>query len=168
MNNDAHYNQLRETSWRRKLTEAERAALRAHLAAHPETQADWEAEAGLNETLSRLKDAPVSSNFTARVLQSVEREAAARARRPLAGWGWWWRGLSWAPKAATVVFVVGLSLLAYHRQRVATRVELAKSLIAVTDVRSLPTNPQILQDFEAIRRLTQTPPADEELIALLQ
>ena len=168
MNNGAHYNQLRESSWRRTLTEAEQAELRAHLAAHPEAQADWEAEAGLNELLSRLPDAPVSSNFTARVLQSVEREAAARGRPPLAGWAWGWRGLSWMPKAAAAMLVVGLSLLAYQRHQVVTRVRVAESLVAVADVRSLPTNPEILKDFEAIRRLSQTTRADEELLALLK
>ena len=52
------------------------AGRRAHLAAHPEAQADWEAEAGLNDALGRLPDVAVSSNFTARVLQAVEREIA--------------------------------------------------------------------------------------------
>ena len=168
MNGDALYNRLRETSRQRKLTEAEQAELCTYLIAHREAQADWEAEAGLNEVLSQLKDASVSSNFTARVLQAVEHEAAARARAPLAKWAWWWRGLSRMPKAATAVLVVGLGLMAYHRQQVSTRIELAKSLMAVADVRSLPTNPQILQDFEAIRRLSQTPRADEELLALLK
>ncbi len=81
MSNDPTYNRLRELSWRRKLTGAEEAELRAWLAAHPDAQADWEAEAGLNAALGRLPDAPVPSNFTARVLQAVEREAAAELRR---------------------------------------------------------------------------------------
>ena len=63
-------NPLRELVWRRKLTEAEHAGLRAQ----PETQADLELESRLTEALARLPDAPVPSNFTARVLQAVERE----------------------------------------------------------------------------------------------
>ena len=43
MSSDPIYDQLRELSWRRKLTGAEEARLRAWLAAHPEAQADWEA-----------------------------------------------------------------------------------------------------------------------------
>jgi hypothetical protein len=72
------------------------------------------------------------------------------------------------PKAAAAMLVVGLSLLAYQRHQVVTRVKVAESLVAVADVRSLPTNPEILKDFEAIRRLSQTTRADEELLALLQ
>ena len=168
MNGNARYHQLRETSWRRKLTEAEQAELHVHLAAHPEAQTDWEAEAALTEGLGRLQDVPVTSNFTARVLQAVEREVAARSRSRRARWDFWWQSLSWAPKAATAVLVVGLVSLAYHRHQVATRVELAESLVAVADVKSLPAHAEILKDFEAIRRLSQTPPADEELLALLQ
>ena len=89
MTNDPIYNRLRELSWRRELTAAEEAELRAWLAAHPEAQADWEAEAGLNEALRQLPDAPVPSNFTARVLQAVEREAALRERRRGARWRVW-------------------------------------------------------------------------------
>ena len=75
MKNDAFLSLLRESSWRRKLTEAEQAELRAYLAAHPDARADWEMESALNAALTRLPDAPVPSNFTARVLQAVEREA---------------------------------------------------------------------------------------------
>src|SRR5947207_1198597 len=79
MTNDPRYHHLRELSWRRQLTGAEEAELRAWLAAQPEAQAGWEAEAELNEALGRLADAPVSTNFTTRVLQAVELEAAAQA-----------------------------------------------------------------------------------------
>ena len=168
MNGDVRYHELRETSWRRKLTEAEQAELHAHLAAQPEARAELEAEAALTEELGRLNDAPVASNFTACVLQAAERETATRSRSRMARWSFWWQSLSWAPKAATMALVVGVSVAAYHRHQVATRTELAESLVAVADVRSLPAHAEILKDFEAIRRLSQTPPADEELLALLQ
>ena len=42
MNPDPVYQRLRETGWRRPLTAAEQAELRAWLAAHPEQQADAE------------------------------------------------------------------------------------------------------------------------------
>jgi hypothetical protein len=168
MNGDVRHHQIRETGWRRKLTEAERAELRAGLAAEPEAEADLEAEAALTEVLSRLSDAPVASNFTARVLQAVERETAARSHSRMARWSFWWQSLSRATKAATVALVVGVSVAAYHRHQVATRTELAESLVAVADVKSLPAHTEILKDFEAIRLLSQTPPADEELLALLQ
>jgi hypothetical protein len=166
MKSDVRHQQLRETGWRRKLTEAEQAELRAHLAAQPEARTDWEAEAALTEGLDRLNDVPVASNFTARVLQAIERETAARSR--MARSSSWWQSLNWVPKAATMALVLGLSVAAYHHHQVATRAELAESLLAVTDVKSLPAHAEVLKDFEAIRRLSQTPPADEELLALLQ
>jgi len=168
MNNNARYQQLREASWRRKLTEAEQAELRAHLAAQPEAPADWDAEVALTEGLNRLSAVPVASNFTARVLQAVERQTAVQSRSRMARWSDWWPSLRWAPATASAVLVVGVSLLVFHSQQVATRMEVAESLVAVADVKSLPAHAEILKDFEAIRRLSQTPPADEELIALLQ
>ena len=118
--------------------------------------------------MSRLSDLPVASNFTARVLQAVEHETAARPRSRTVPWSNWRQSLSWAPSAASAVIVLGVTLLAYHSHQVSTRMELAESLAAVADVKSLPAHPEVLWDFEAIRRLSQTPPADEELLALLQ
>ena len=76
MTNDPIFERWRERSWRRKLTSAEQAELRAWLAAHPEAQAEWEAEMALNDVLDQLPDAPVASNFTARAVAAVEREKA--------------------------------------------------------------------------------------------
>ena len=163
MNTDPAYLRLRELSWRRKLTAAEAVELRAYLAAHPEAQSDWETEAALGEVLTRLVDTPVSSNFTARVLQAVEREIADHTWAPR--WNWACQVL--LPRAAVVVAVAGLGLFAYQRYEVVERAKLARSVVAVLDAKSLPS-PQVLADFEAIRRLGRTPPADEELLALLK
>jgi anti-sigma factor RsiW len=163
--NDPLYHKLREAGWRRKLASAEQAELRAWLASHPEAQTDWEAELRLTQTLRRLPDAPVPSNFTARVLAAVEREdAGARRKRPT-GWKWAWRSL--LPRVALAAVVLGVGWFAYHESRAAKRLELAQSVAAVADVRSLPS-PEILQDFEAIRQLNPTPAPDEELLALLK
>jgi anti-sigma factor RsiW len=162
--NGPRYNRLLEQSWRRKLTAAEEAELRAWLAAHPEAQSDWEAEAGLNEALGRLADAPMPTNFTARVLQAVELEGATEPR----GRAWAWQ--SWRfflPKAAAAAVVLGAGLLAYHQHEVTKRMELAQCVAAVSEVAALPS-PDALQDFEAIRRLNPTAPADEELLTLMQ
>ena len=168
MSIETRYHQLREAGWRRKLTEAEQAELRALLAAHPEARADWDAEAGLNSALDQLPAAAVSSNFTARMLLAAERETAARARARMAGWRFWRPSFGWAPRVAAAMLVAGLSLLAYHRHQVVMRLETAESLVAVADVKSLPAHPEVLKDFEAIRRLSQTPPPDVDLLALLQ
>src|SRR5580692_12925488 len=99
--NDQDYKQLREAGWRRKLTDHEAAELQKHLAAHPELREEWEADTGLNSLLEKLPEAPaVSSNFTALVMQAVEREAGARNREAATGW-FGWRGLAgWLPKTA--------------------------------------------------------------------
>jgi len=102
MNQDPVDQKLRELNWRRELTAAERAELRTWLAAHPEAQADWQTEAALSKFLARLPDAPVPSNFTARVLQAVERETRTSERAPQRA-RWWHVFLPRAAVAASVV-----------------------------------------------------------------
>ena len=167
MTNDPRYEELRELSWRRKLTDPEAAELRAWLATHPEAQADWESEAWLNEALGQLADVPVPSNFTARVLRGVERERAAqlrRHRRELHFWSRW----RWLPRMAVTAVVLGAGLFAYeHASRSVRRAVYARSVAAVSDVASLP-GPEVLKDFDAIRVSNPTPVADEELLAALK
>jgi len=165
MNDDLAYQRLREIAWRRKLTDAEQSELCAWLAAHHDVRADWESEAALSKLLARLPDVPVPSNFTARALQAVERDAGANVRERAPRWVWTWRAL--VPRAAVTVLVVGAGLFAYQRHALAQRVELAQSVATVADVRSLPS-PQFLEDFDVIRRLLPTPPADKDLLALMQ
>ena len=161
MKNDASFSRLRELSWRRKLTEAEEAELRARLAADPAARADWEMESALNAALNRLPDAPVPSNFTARVLQTVEREAA----RP-SGWNWNWHVfLPRVAFAAVVVTFAGLAL--HHHEIYSQRVALVKSVALVTGSQPLPS-PEALENFDSIRRLSQPQHADDELLALMQ
>jgi anti-sigma factor RsiW len=166
MTNDPIYDHWRELSWRRKLTGAEEAELRAWLAARPEAQADWESEARLNAALGRLADVPVPSNFTARVLQAAEREAAAELRRP--EWkGWGWLRLRWLPKAALTATVVSAGVASCLVIQDAQRKRLVESVAAVSAVPSVPS-PEILRDFDAIRASDPTPVPDEKLLAALQ
>ena len=166
MTNDPIYNHLRELSWRRKLSAAEEDELRAWLATHPEARADWQAETRLNASLSRLPNVSVPSNFTARVLQAVEREAVADLRRPQGKWLAWLR-LRWLPKAALAAIVVGAGLLSYHQVQAAHRKQMVESVAAVSAVSSLP-GPDILKDFDAIRALSPAPVCDEQLLLVLQ
>ena len=166
MSNDPFYQQLLELSWRRKLTVAEETRLRAWLAAHPEAESGWEAETALNQALARSHDLAVSTNFTARVLEAVRLEEAAVSRGRAAERWVWWR-LSWLPKAALAALVVGSGLVSYQNHQLTKRKALALSVAAVSDVASLPS-PDILEDFDAVRALKQTPPADVDLLALLK
>ncbi len=166
MTNDPIYNHLRELSWRRKLTPAEEAQLRAWLAAHPDAQADWEADAGLNAALGALPDTPVPSNFTARVLQAVEREAAAGQRR--SGWNWpAWPRLRWLSRVALTASVVSAGVVSCLVIQDAQRKRLVDSVVAVSAVTSLP-GPEVLKDFDAIRASNPTPHPDEQLLTALQ
>ena len=166
MTDDPIYNRLRELSWRRKLTDAEEAQLRALLAARPEAQADWDTEASLNAVLGRLPDVPVPSNFTARVLQTVEREAAAELRQGERKWQFW-RRLRWLPKAAFAAVVLGTGLVSYHQIQAARFAEYAHSVAAVSNVSSVPS-PEILKDFNAIQASNPTALPDEQLLAALK
>jgi anti-sigma factor RsiW len=166
MTNDPIYNHLRELSWRRKLTAAEETQLRAWLATHPEAQTDWDGEAGLNAALGALPDVPVPSNFTARVLQAAEREAAAEQRRP--GWGWsGWLRLRWLPRMALTASVVSAGVVSCLVIQDAQRKSLVNSVVIVSTMSSLPS-PDILKDFDAIRASNPTSRPDEQLLTVLQ
>ena len=160
MKNEPLQNQLRERAWRRKLTGAERAELRAQ----PEAQAELELESRLSEALARVPDAPVPSNFTARVLQAIEREEARAARTR--SWSWYWRVL--VPRVAVAAAVVGFAGLAYQRHALDQRAALAKDIVLLAQAQPVPSV-EALKNFDAIRRMGQAAPrADDELLALLQ
>ena len=168
MTNDPVFQRLIETRWRRPLSEAEEAELRAWLAAHPEAALEWEAEAALSHSLEQLPDVPVPSNFTARVVEEIERDAR---RQETAHRGRWtiWRGRrwSWGIASASLVALAGAAVVVQHQHARATeRRELAASVALVSEVKSLP-GPFVLTNFEAIKLLSRTAP-DEQLLALLE
>jgi hypothetical protein len=163
MNPDPVYERLREIGWRRKLTAAEQVELRAWLAAHPEAAAEVAADTALSEALGRLPQAPVPSNFTARVMQAIERETAAAGRPPHAR-AWWWR--RFAPRLAAAMLVLLVGLLVYQHGETRKREELAQGLALVAEAAPLP-DVTVLEDFDAIRSMTtEAAAADESLLAM--
>ena len=163
MKDNESHSQLRESSWRRKLTEAEQAELRAYLAANPDARADWEMESALNAALTRLPDANVPSNFTARVLQAVEREEA----RPRV-WGWRWNWQTLVPRVALAAAVIAFTGLVFqHHEIYRQRIAFARNVALVTRGQPMPS-PEALENFDAIRRMSQPQHADDELLALMQ
>lgn len=164
--NQSEYNELKEKSWRSKLTAAEEAELRTWLLEHPELAEDWQLEANLTQAMERLPDAPLASNFTARVLQAVEREAVAQSPRRVPPRKWFLH--SFLPRAAMATAVLGVGLFTYHehRQHVAER-QAVQGVKVVADVSSLPS-PEVLQNFDTIRKMGATPGPDPELITLLK
>jgi hypothetical protein len=150
---------LRESVWRRKLTDAERGELRAE----PELAADLELESRLSEMLAKIPDAPVPTNFTARLMQAIELDEA-RESRPNFRWNWRMLMPRLTVTAAVMVFA---GLMFYHHEMAGWRAKLAKNVALVAGTQPLPSV-DALKNFDAIQRMSQPAHADEELLALLQ
>ena len=119
-------------------------------------------DARLDAALRALPDKPVASNFTARVLQAVERNDGARPAR-----GNYFSLFNWLPRTAVATLAVMFALLTYEVRTQARSTELAHSLAAFSQVAAMPS-PDVLKDFETVRLLNPKPGADRELLALLQ
>lgn len=130
-------------------------------------QEDNNTDALLDALLHKLPNKPVASNFTFRVLQAVERELVGNALPVSAWWEIFRHPIQLLPRLAVATLALCLGLFSFQRYEVVAQVHMAESVSAVAQVSSLPT-PDVLQDFETVRRLSQTPPADEELLALLR
>jgi len=162
--NESEYRTLIEASWQRPLSDDEQACLDAWLITHPEARNEWESESGLNRLLGQLPDAPVASNFTALVLQAVDRETRTSARSNSLFERirhWLWRPV---PRAAWALLLVGGLWFGYDQHQTNVRGQMAKGLSVMANVAAL-SDPVVLQDFEAIQRLSAR--EDEELFAVL-
>lgn len=150
------FNNQRESLWRGKLSEAERNELQA--------QPELELEARLTAALAKIPDAPVPSNFTARLLDTIEFEEkqATRSR----GWNWNWR-LLWprVAVAAAVLIFAGVSIQRYEVN--SQRVALAKNMVLVAAAQP-PPSVETLQNLDAIQRMSLSGHADNDLLAALQ
>ncbi len=171
--NESLFEALIETSWRRRLTPEEEVQLQSWLASHPQDAERWEAEAGLNQALERLRPIEPSSNFTRQVLLLVEqdRRAAARQARSPAFAGWLARlfstrskGLAWA----TLLFLA--TGIGYHQYREHSRHQIAQGMQAISTVATVAT-PEVFEDFDAVREFSQVridvDRTDETLFVLL-
>ena len=118
----------------------------------------------LRALLARLPDAPVASNFTARVMSAVELEESRPLRPRHVTWNW--RAL--LPRSAVAATVVLLAGLTFHHYELASqRTALAKNVALVAESLPLPSV-DALKNFDVIQRMSQPAHADEELLALLQ
>jgi anti-sigma factor RsiW len=166
--NDADFNELWDRAVRARLTPDEQARFQAILADDAALRAQWEEELALNRMLAQLPDAPVPTNFTARVLRAVQAGAPARPSR------FRWVAPLFPPArpglaaAAGVVLAVGLGVFVYQQRQAVLRARLAESVSTVSTIAALPSV-EVLRDFEAIRRLDRTPvEADTDLLAALE
>jgi hypothetical protein len=150
---------LDESLWRRKLSDAERAGLRA--------QPELELEATLTRALTEIPDASVPSNFTARVLDAVERAEWAETRHhDLPGWTLNWRRL-WPRVAAVAAVLIFIGVTVQHYEANSHRFTLAKNVARVAVAQPLPSV-DVLENLDAIQRMSQSGHADGELLAALQ
>jgi hypothetical protein len=126
----------------------------------------------MGRLLSRLPDKPVASNFTARVMQTVELAALEEARSHRRGISSWrifsWHGRAFLPRlavAASVLILGGLSLQHYHA--VSYRDSLVQTVAQVTSTQTAPSV-EALKNFDAIQRMGHPAQPDDNLLALLQ
>jgi hypothetical protein len=150
---DSIHDELLDLSRRQVLSAAQKSRLQMILVKHPELKETWEQDNLLNLTLHHLPDCPLSSNFTALVLQAVTQPQSAKRRTRAAGWlqfiCWDWM----RPAAATMIIMgVGLAGYNYHRQQ--SRWEMARSLVAIASLTEL-ASPNLVKDFDLIQRLNQ-------------
>lgn len=117
-------------------------------------------EKRLTDALAKLPDAPVASNFTARVMQAIDREES----RPRRKWKFSWHSL--LPRVAVAAAAVVFAGFVFHQYEVTTRREQIANSIALvaTQVPSV----EALKNFDAIKRMGQPAHADDELLALYQ
>lgn len=137
----------------RDLTPAEEARLREWMARAPGKARSLEEELELNQLLRALPDVPVSSNFSARVLASVQLEES-QARRPvlLAPWRQWLAG-SWGRRLAFASLALSVGWMSVQQYQAAQRKELARSVAQFSAV-AMPTL-EVIRDFPAIEGLRQ-------------
>jgi len=166
--NDSDYRRLTEIGWKRPLTPEEQAQLKAWLARHPEDGPSWEQEARITRMLRDLPEAPLSSNFTAQVMQALDHGFKTSTSHPVTPA---WRGLirAWLPRAALAGLVAVLGGTFYWNDHQQRQSQLTQSLSMAGTLATFPA-PAALKDFEAINELTAISPAlvDFELLAALE
>ncbi len=146
---------LLESLWRRKLSAAERAELRA--------KPELELEAQLTEALAKMPDASVPSNFVSSVWDAIEREE--NQATPARSWGWNWRLLM--PRLAVAMVVLACAGTGVIRHEANShRAELARNLVQLASAQT--PSLDALENLDAIQRMSQAGHADNDLLAALQ
>jgi anti-sigma factor RsiW len=161
--------ELCELTWRRPLSEAEQARLQEWLARHPESRAEWEADAALSAALARLPQPPAPSNLTARVLAAIDREDfPAAGARQASSFAW----LRWVPRLAVVAAILAGGGFWYQHHHgvkeanaLAQQSEALATLATVTEGSELPS-PEALANFDVILRIHPALQADTELLGM--
>jgi hypothetical protein len=163
--NGSTYNQLKEKSWVEPLSVEEKAELRRYVANDPQMQRDWEEDVALTKQLNRLPNAPVSSNFTALVMQAVAREQT-QAERKRTRRGAFWR-YGWLPKFVAAAAMLCLGTFSFHEYQVAARAKLANEMKEFAETAPIP-QVDWLKDFDTIEHMSEVQVADNDLLMARQ
>ncbi len=159
---DVREDDLFRLSMQPELSPVEESKLEAWLAAQPDARAAWEQDRALGRALQSLPDAPVSSNFTARVMQELDLETAREQRARGGGW----RRLLW-PRLGWATAAVALTLFGAQQFRTTQRTQLASDAALVSkDIARLP---DAFRDFDVVDSLRAiTPASDDGILIALQ
>lgn len=124
---------------------------------------DAELDKRLTDALAKLPDAPVASNFAARVMQAIDLDES-RAQR---NWkfGWNWRAL--LPRVAVAAVALVTAGIVFNQHELSVQRHQMADSVALVAGQSLPSV-DALKNFDAIKRMSQPAHADDELLALLQ
>jgi len=166
---ESRLNKLKELNWRRPLTPSEQAELRQFLGDRPGAGRDWQTEEALSRALEHLPPAPVSSNFTARVLAAAQRaqDASARQRESAAITPWFFRSWWMRVAAGAAMMCAGFfSFQEYHAAHV-RRAFAPQQVAGATAMADLPPV-EWLNNFDTIQRLDKVKLADDELLSALE
>ena len=120
-------------------------------------------DARLTEALSRLPDVPLSSNFTARVMQAIDLEESRAGRPWLLRWNWH----ILMPRVAMATAAVVLAAVGFHQYELTSQRHQIAASMAMVAGQPAPSV-EALKNFDAIERMSQPVRADDELLALLQ
>jgi len=135
------------------------------LGGDPQARAQWEAETALDRCLDRLAPAAVSSNFTARVLQQVQRAPLSKAGRRFLPSHWIPAG--WLPRLAVSGLMVWLGMFSVREYQVVHRARMERDLAALSRLATLPPM-DWLKNFDTIDKLSKVKVADEDLLTVLE
>lgn len=164
---DVRNEDLVRLSFRRELTPEEESRLESYFAANPQARSQWEEDRALGRAVQSLPDVPVSSNFTAGVLQALDLDEARGARQRQSRLRMFFPRLSWAAVAALAVFFFLHNRTTMKREQVAK--VLAEASRISSELKGVAEPDVVLQDFEVIKQLVRTSaPSDDELLTALQ
>ena len=171
--NSNQINTLSVKLLRTGLSASEQAQHDAWLQESPENLALWTEEHRLNQLLTELPIAPLSSNFTSQLVQQLRREQRPFHESKRVNWIDSARRIWFRPLAATATLGM-VAFLVYRQQshlQQGAVVESVKLVSGITTALQATAAPSIelLTDFEAIRRLgTPNSEPDLTLLAVLQ